>query len=73
MHFFAVGGVVTKNAFTNLILYLNHKQVFYALKFKKKIFGKSIIFWDFLDVYTPSLKKFGKFSLKIGGEIIFQS
>ena len=26
-----------------------------------------------MDVYTPSLKKFGKFSLKIGGEIIFQS
>ena len=68
-----VGGVVTKNAFTNLILYLNPKQVFYALKFKKKKYSGNQsffgIFWMF--IHHPS--KFGKFSLKIGGEIIFQS
>ena len=68
-NFFLFGGVVTKNAFskmfltfwyasfdTSLILWQHPQQVFYDLKNNfLKIFGKSI-FFDFFDVFTPSLQ-----------------
>ena len=74
MHFFfASWGCCYKKCIHQPYLVSQPQTGFLRFKIKKKIFGKSIIFWDFLDVYTPSHKKFGKFSLKIGGEIIFQS